>query len=116
MLLLLFVVVGSFRHNPKTRKQVVYVHLRAACLLGKYCCCGSDQFARPVHRGVGGSPRVMVQHTRRVVVGATSHSTTIVPPTNHSITLLLLSCVLWCVVRDRLVVRDFMRALGDYFF
>ena len=33
------------------------------------------------------------------------------------ILLLLLLCrLLCCVMRDRLVVRDFMRADGDYFF
>ena len=59
-------------YNPNTRrKQVVRRIMYAACRLGKYCCCG-DKFARLVHRGVGGSPRVMVQHAR-VVVGATSY-------------------------------------------
>ena len=43
----------------------------AACRLGKYYC-GGDRLARFVHREVGGSPRVMVQHAR-VVVGATSY-------------------------------------------
>ena len=69
MLLVLFVVVDSSRRNPKTRKQVV-----CALVCSMSPSCGSDQFARHVHRGVGGSPRVMVQHTR-VVVGATSYNT-----------------------------------------
>ena len=30
--------------------------------------------------------------------------------------LLLLPCLLCCVVRDRLVVRDFMRRMATYFF
>ena len=73
MLLLLFVVVGSSRRNPNTRKQVVVCtlsknYMQHVASLGKYCCCG-HQFARFVHRGVGSSPRVMVQHAR-VVVGA----------------------------------------------
>ena len=53
--------------TPKHENRLFYVHLHAACRLGKYCCCGSDKFARLVHRGVGGSPRMMVQQTRVVV-------------------------------------------------
>ena len=41
------------------------------CRLRKYEYSG-DQLARLVHRGVIGSPWVMVQHAR-VVVGATSY-------------------------------------------
>ena len=39
----------------------------------------SDQPARLVHRGVIGSPRVMVQHSR-VVVGATSYQVLLLIP------------------------------------
>ena len=64
MLLLLF-VVGSSCLTLKHENRLLY----AACRLGKHCCAG-DQFARLVHGGVRGSPRVMVHHAR-VVVGAT---------------------------------------------
>ena len=36
---------------------------------------GGDRLARPVHRGVGSSLRMVVQHARVVVVGATSYTT-----------------------------------------
>ena len=62
MLLLLFVGVGSSRRNPQNENRLLYVHLYATCRLGKCCCCGDDQFARLVHRGVDGAPRVKVQH------------------------------------------------------
>ena len=55
--------------NTKTCCMYVYTSKYAACPLGKCCCCGGDQI---VHRGVGGSPRVMMQHAC-VVVGATSY-------------------------------------------
>ena len=70
MLLLLFVVVGSFRRNPKHENRLLYVDEYGAYRLETHSSCG-DQLARFVHRGVGGSARVMVQ-LARVVVGATS--------------------------------------------
>ena len=60
---------------------------------------GGDQLARPrlVHRGVGSSLRMMVQHARVVVVVAPSYYHRYHP---YTILLLLLSpacCVSWCV-------------------
>ena len=63
----------------------------AACRLGKYYC-GGDRLARFVHREVGGSPRVMVQHAR-VVVGATSYYH-VVPCINCSTAAAVLLAVL----------------------
>ena len=66
LMLLLWVPLAA---TPKHENRL-YVHF--ASRLRKYCCCVGDQFARLVHRGVGGSLRVMVQHAR-VVIGATSY-------------------------------------------
>ena len=57
--------------TPKDEIRLLYVHLYSAVRLGKYCCRGGDQYARHAHRGVGGCPRVMVQHAR-LAVGANS--------------------------------------------
>ena len=60
----------------KTREQVVYF-VRTRKLIAAMSPredSGGDQLARLVHRGVGSSLRVMVQHARRrVVIGATSY-------------------------------------------
>ena len=39
-----------------------------------------------------------------------------VPSINCDTAATVLCCLLCCVERDRLVVRDFMRTDGDYFF
>ena len=58
---------------------------------------GGDQLARLVHRGVGSSLRVMVQHARVVVVGVTS-CTTMVPSMYDSAAAV--SCLMCWVVRE----------------
>ena len=91
--------------SSKHQNRLLYTD--PACRLGKYYCCGGDQLARLVHRGVCGSPRMMVQHAR-AVVGASNyyHGTTSV---YDSIAAALL------VVRDR-VVRHSMTADDHCFF
>ena len=81
------------------------MRLRVLWAVG-YVVPGGDQLARLVNRGVGSSLRVMVQHAR-VLVGASNYHWY-----HPYMILLLLSCLL-C---QRSVERDFMRADGDYFF
>ena len=73
MLLLLFIVVGFSRRKPKTRKQVVVTCMQHDPK-GNTADVVVINLLDLYTRGVGGSPRVMVQHTR-VVVGATSYNT-----------------------------------------
>ena len=90
------VAMGSSRRNPKRRKQVVISALMHVAW-GNAAAVVVINFARLVHRGVGGYPRVMAQHVR-VVVGATSYYY----GTIHK--LLYCSCcpaccVVWCVIK-----------------
>ena len=68
---------------------------------------GGDQLARLVHRGVGSSLPVMVQHAR-VVLGATSYY--------HWYHPCMILTLLFCLLCQPSVERDFMRADGDFFF
>ena len=66
------VVVGSSRRKPKNTKTDRLLHVHSCSMSPREILVDGDQLALLLHRGLGGSPRVVVQHVR-VVIGETSY-------------------------------------------